>query len=86
MELSEILIVAAWMLTCMACWVLGYDYGHKGLKDNSKKMLKAIEASNKIYSEWKTSSTGSAYEDGYADGIRNTLDTLNSFLERASDT
>lgn len=86
MALSDIFIFIVWVMVGMACWLLGYYHGSKGLQDRSRKMLKAIEASNKIYAEWQTSSTGTAYEDGYAEGIRNTLDTLNSFLDRASDT
>ena len=86
MALSDIFIFLVWLMVGGACWMLGYHYGVEHLKDRNKRMLQAIEGSNKIYAEWQESSTGTAFEDGYAAGIKNTLDTLNSFLERASDT
>lgn len=81
--MTDIFIFLVWVMVGGACWMLGYHYGVQSLRDRNKKLLTAIEANNRIYKDWSENNQGSNWEQGYAEGIKNTLDTLNSFLERA---
>jgi len=64
-----------------ACWVLGWHYGARSLRNRHARLIKVIEGYNED-AQKRDKRTGNNWYDGYHAGIRDTLNTLERFLEK----
>jgi hypothetical protein len=63
------------------CWVLGWHYGARSLRNRHARLIKVIELYNKD-AQQRDKRTGNNWYDGYSRGIADTLSALERFLDK----
>jgi hypothetical protein len=63
------------------CWMLGWHYGAKSLRNRHAKLTKVIEQYSADANK-RDKRTGNNWYDGYQKGIADTLSTLERFLDK----
>jgi hypothetical protein len=64
-----------------ACWVLGWHYGVRTLRNRHQKLIDAMDDFAKI-SKGLPHQNGDTWYDGFRTGISTTLTAMEQFLEK----